>query len=195
MSNQNLKGVGYDTQCYTIIFVCVSSHNGQMFSFVNQLNNRFEFYWDRWGEWTNTLTPYSCHAFLVRSYNTKTDSGMGFVPVSHLCEFLNLKEARVFNAAYLLKYNKAKDISSIDEMNDLAGTFGTALLDMAEMREEWEEVCERSARTAFQGDVLREFFGDNPIPLTSHKPWDADLFDVDFYSSLSEQEVVMEYDL
>ena len=177
MSNQNLSGVGFATQCYTIVFICVSSHNGEVFSFINSLNNRFEFFWDRWGEWKKVLTPYSCHAFLVRSYNTKSDSGMGFKPEAHLCEFLNLNEARVFNSAYLTKYNKMRDTATIDELNDLAGEFGTALLNMAEEREEWLAVCEKSAQSIFSHHLFLEFFGADPIPLEAAHPWDKDMID------------------
>lgn len=196
MSNQNLKGVGYDTTCYTIVFITVSSHNSQVFSFVNQLNNRFDFFWDRWEEWKHHLTPYSSHAFLVRSYNAKTDSGMGFMPIAHLCEFLNLHEARVFNSAYLTKYNKLKDLDDpIEELNTLAGDFGNALLDMAELREDWMELCERTARSVFSRDVMMEFFGDNPTPLPRATPWDKDLFDTSFFDGcgVQEQSLVLHY--
>lgn len=177
--SQNLKGVAYDTECYTIVFIQVTSHNGEMFSFVNQLNNRMEFFWNRWSKWKNLLQPYSVHAFLVRSYNTRSDSGMGFVPDTHLCEFMNAKEARIFNAAYLTKYNKIYENSSIEEVNAFTCEFGNTLLDMQLEREEWEDVCERAANRAFSSAMSKEFLLSVPRKVPADFDWQRDIFNVD----------------
>lgn len=184
MSDQSLKNCKMGQTFWSIVFIQVVSHNGEMFAFLNQLNNRMDFHWNNWNKFKDKLQPFTCHAFLVKSYRGKSDSGFGFIPDTHLCTFLNANEAKVFNAAYLTKYNKIYEEGTVDDVNELSGVFGTALMDMEGMREQWMDVCEKAALATFSHDVFSTFFGDNPTPLPHAHPWDAELFNTSLYDGV-----------
>lgn len=162
--SQNLNGISFDNPAYTVIFIIVA-HNGQMFSFINKTQERLEFFWNRWGKWKDKLEPYSVHAFLIKTYNTKGGSGQGFCPEVHLCEFVNIKEARAFNSAYLTKYNKIYHDANAEQATEFACEFAMRLMDVQEEREEWLEVAERAAQRAFAKEIWADFFGEYPEPL------------------------------
>ena len=172
----NLSNIAYSDECYTIVFIAVS-HNGEMFSFINAIQNRFVFFWNRWKEWKGVLAPYTFHAFLVKAYNTRSDSGMGFTPVQHLCEFAGIHEARTFNAAYLTKYNKIYKDAGPDEVTEMSVTFAEGLIELQNDRQGWLPDVERAAYKMFSNDVMSEFFSDTPIPLKPSAYRVEDLFD------------------
>lgn len=160
----NLSKIKYDDPAYTIIFIAVG-HNGETFSFLNQLNNRWEFFWHRWGEWKQVLTPLTTHAFLVEAYNTKGGSGQGFKPVQHLCKFIGIDEARVYNAAYLTQYLKVYHDGTRDEVTELSLDFAEKLITVAEERDHWLQLVESNATKAFNAEIA-EMFGA-PYDITS----------------------------
>lgn len=153
----NLSNISYDEDCFTIIFIIVG-HNGEVFSFLNNTNKRHEFFWDRWSEWRHLLTPYSVHAFFVKSYNTKSDSGMGFKAVEHLCEFINLKEGQIFNAEYLKQYQKAYEEASAQDATDLATEFASRLISIQDERSQWLELAALVAMKSFSNKEISEMF-------------------------------------
>lgn len=177
--SQTLKNVKYEDECYSIIFITVTSHTGETFSFLNQPNLRLEFFWNRWNPWKLILRPYTTHAFLVRAFSSNTESGMNFHPALHLCSFLNQEEARFFNAAYLLHYNKLYEEGDVQAINDLSMTFGQALQDMEDMREHWTSLCSQAANTIIDTGLFAEFGMKHPAaPLD--KPWESDIIVDDF---------------
>lgn len=178
----NLSNISYTDECYTIVFIAVS-RNGQYFSYLNRLDRQFDFYWDRWKEWEPILRPYTFHAFLVRAYNTKSKSNMGLTPVQHLCEFMGIHEGRTFNAAYLMKYMKIYETAGPAEATEMAVEFAEGLVQLADDRESVLEDIEVAARTLFSSDVMKAFFGANPIPLQPSTYITADVVDT---SPLSE---------
>lgn len=173
--SQTLRNVAFSDNCYTIIFITVSSHSGETFSFLNQPNLRLEFFWNKWNPWKDTLKPYTTHAFLVHAFSSKSESGMNFIPVLHLCSFLNQNEARVFNAAYLTHYNKLYEEGDVVALNDLSTRFGEALQDMSSMRDHWMEECERAAGSIMNSELFDVFGFKHPEVRNAYRPWEAEI--------------------
>ena len=112
-NGMELHNIEYDNPALTIIFIVVG-WNGEHFSFLNNLSNRMDFRWERWRKFKPHLQPYTCHAFLTKSYSTNSPSRNGMTAVEHLAEFGGIKEARVFNALYLQHYQRWMEVADAD---------------------------------------------------------------------------------
>lgn len=153
-SGQELSNISYDNPAYTIIFLIVG-HNGEVFSFLNKTSARYEFLWKRWSSWREILTPYSVHAFLVQTYNTKSGTGQGFTPVQHLIEFTGIKEGRVFNAYYLEQYMRWKDHADAEHATRESIEFAAKLVDLGILRVDWNRRVMNDIKETFDDDVLK----------------------------------------
>lgn len=151
-TGQEMNGVEYDDPAYTIIFIIVQ-WNSQDFSFINKVENRFGFKWERWSKWKHLLRPFSCHAFLCASYNTKTsNSGQGFKPIEHVMEFSGINEARVFNAWYLEQYRRWNDDASAEFASAETLSFVQKMIDFDDVRKEYAKIVASGARDFFADD-------------------------------------------
>lgn len=132
-TGQEMTGILYEQPAYTIIFIVVQ-WNEMDFSFINRVQNRFSFKWERWKKWKSLLKPFTCHAFLCESYNTKTASSQGFKPIEHIMQFSGIDEARRFNAQYLEQYRRWNDQASAEMATEETLKFVEKMLDFDEIR-------------------------------------------------------------
>lgn len=105
----------WENRYFNLIFIGVD-RKGDFF-FINKPENIYEFRWDRWSEWKKILQPFSFHCFMVEGYKTKTASSHGFYPVKHVAEFPGIKMARMFNKAYLERWQQFHN-GSVEEITD-----------------------------------------------------------------------------
>jgi len=130
---------------------------------------------ERWKEFKDHLEPGTTHAFLVHAYSTNTSSGMGFKPAQHLCSFLNQREARAFNSAFLLTYNKLLEECDPEKITDFSSEFAEELVNMHETREHWMRDCERAADAMFNSVVMEAFGLEYPDEHIMRRPWESDI--------------------
>lgn len=110
----------FDEPFESLIFIGVTN-TGSDFFFINAVNKRFEFRWDKWSQFKDVLQPLTFHCFKVKSYQTNTASSHGFTPIEHICEFAGIKHARLFNREYLERWFQFKDLdvkTATDETRD-----------------------------------------------------------------------------
>ena len=83
---------------------------------------------------------------------------MGFTPVEHLCEFINLKEGQIFNGEYLKQYQKAYEEASAQDATDLATEFASRLISIQDERSQWLELAALVAMKSFSNKEISEMF-------------------------------------
>ncbi len=118
------EAITYENHGYQVIFFIVDP-NGEDFRFLNNIETRHDFRWDRWKPFKKHLVPFSIHCFLMKVYQAKGSSttGNGFYPEARVCGFSDLEEARVVNRAFLNTWSLWNETGDAEKTRRLTMSF------------------------------------------------------------------------
>ncbi len=137
----------WDNPGYEVIFFIVDA-NGEDFRYLNKLETRHEFFWDRWKPFKKDLVPFSIHCFLMRVYQAKTGvTGNGFWPEARVCGFDNLDQARIVNKAFLDTWQLYNDHASAQDTRNITFAFIDRL-------KQWDTVRAQARQTVIDATAV-----------------------------------------
>lgn len=167
-----------------LIFIGVTKN--QDFFFANALSSVLDFRWSRWSKWRHLLQPYTFHCFKVAGYKTHSQSGHGFRPLEHICEFPGIRACQLFNYAYLDRWQEFHDLS-VEAITRHTAEFIAALEGFASLQDAYTSLVQEHLDQHLTSPETRAALA-HALEVTHH-PFDPhSVLDTDFFGGILQPE-------